>query len=306
MSLSKYRYILENLKGEVRFDEPLSKHTSFRIGGPADALIIPKDISDLQLNISLCNKFGIPWYVIGNGTNVLVSDKGFRGVIIKISNTLNNVTISDTRVTVGAGAFLPSLSKRAANMGLSGLEFGTDIPGTIGGAIRMNAGCGGQDIGGVVEKVRVFREKDGLLMLLKDEIGFGYRDSRFRDGKEIILEAEIKLSHASPEEVLNRMKILYHKRKNSQPSGFPNAGSIFKKPEKGYAGALIEQAGCKGMEIGDARVSEIHANFIINMGNAKFNDIIKLIDEIYRRVHEKFGIRLELEIIILSDKFIRD
>ena len=298
-------YSLNSLvRGQIRFSEPMKFHTSFRIGGPAKVLAIPADIEDIKKLILYANRVDIPWYVIGNGTNLLVADEGIRGIVIKISKVLDDIRFSGQKVIVGAGASLSFSSKKAAEKGLSGLEFGIGIPGTIGGAVAMNAGCGGQDISQVLQKVKVINNKGDRLEIAADECQFGYRRSRFQRDDLIVVEAELLLELLLDEEnhiaIKERMSKLMQKRRKTQPLNYPNAGSIFKNPEGDFAGRLIEAAGCKGMTIGDAMVSQLHANFIVNRGKATAKDVIALITKVQDTVKSKFNILLDTEVTILK------
>ncbi|MBU0478699.1 UDP-N-acetylmuramate dehydrogenase [bacterium] len=304
---------LSNLiKGEIRFNELLSKHTSFRIGGPADVWIYPKDISDIKNILMFCNSYNIPVTTLGGGTNVLISsDKGIRGVVLNLERGLCGIKIKGERITCGTGALLSKLLKQAAREELTGLEFTAGIPGTVGGAVSMNAGTKEirnpkseirnveyTAIGDLVESVKVIDMKGNVSELGKNDLRFGYRKSNL--SKYIILEVKLKLKTGSKKEINERIfKLLEHK-KSTQVLDIPSAGCIFKNPDGHSSGKLIDQTGLKGLAIGDAQVSEKHANFIVNNGNASAHDVLELIKKIKSTVFEKTGIKLEEEIKIIG------
>jgi len=301
MPYNKYVKLFEELKSDMYYDEPLKKHTSLRIGGPADVLIIPYNIHELRKIIKISLENVIKIKVIGNGSNLLVPDDGYKGVVIKIKNGfLNKYYISDKNIEIGAGVPISYMSKIVARLGLTGLEFGIGIPGVMGGAITMNAGCGGQEISQIIGQLTILNKNGMIYKIDNDKINFGYRSSRFLNGDEVILKANINLNKISTVKIYERMNKLISKRKKTQPLGFPSAGSTFKKPNNYYAGALIEQAGCKGLAVGDAKISEKHANFIINCGNAKCSDVISLMTKVKEKVYNKFNVILEPEIDILK------
>jgi len=287
---------------KIRLNEPMKLHTSFRIGGPADILILPTEISEIQNIVIFCKKNKIPLYIIGNGSNLLVRDKGIRGVVLKIAQNFNDVKVEDTFIKAKTGILVTLLSKIALENSLKGLEFASGIPGTLGGAIVMNAGAYDGEFSNVIEKVTVMDYEGNIKDLKKDELKFGYRWSIFQEEKYIILEALIKLEKGNYDEIKSKMEEYSARRKAKQPLNLPSAGSTFKRPEGNFAGTLIEKAGLKGMRIGDAAVSEIHAGFIVNLGNATAGDVEKLIEYIQNRVYEKFQIFLEPEVIILGEK----
>jgi len=285
----------------VKLDEPMSKHTSFKIGGPADILVIPRNEEELIKILKTTKEEGIIPYVIGNGTNLLVLDKGIRGVIIKIANNMNNMSFDGTRITAHAGVLLSTLSKAAMEKSLTGLEFAGGIPGTVGGAVCMNAGAYGGEMKDVVESVEAIDFNGDVKKYDKEEIQFGYRTSIFQKEKLIILKVHFQLQKGNYNEIKKRMDELSQRRKKKQPLWEPNAGSTFKRPNGSYAGYLIEKAGLKGYQIGGAQVSEVHAGFIVNKGNATAKDILLLIRHIQKTVEEKFNIKLVPEIKILGE-----
>ncbi|MFH1387254.1 MAG: UDP-N-acetylmuramate dehydrogenase [bacterium] len=280
-------------------NEPLKKHTSFRIGGPADYFCTPKNIDDLKAAILFAKEKALPIALIGAGTNLLCLDKGFAGLVIKMAGGLKEVKESEGRLVAGGGALLGQLIIAAANHGLAGLEFLAGIPGTIGGAVVMNAGAWGEDISRLIENVTTLDYKGKEKIFSKDALDFSYRHSLLQDKKNIVVSTTFKLKKSNKPAVMARLKEFTSKRKNRQPLGIPNAGSIFKNPPGTFAGKLLEDAGCKGLRVGDAGVSAKHANFIVNLGDAKSSDVLKLMTKMENLVYNKFKIKLEPEIKIM-------
>jgi UDP-N-acetylmuramate dehydrogenase len=296
------------IKGEIRKNEPLSRHTSFCIGGPADILASPADRDDLAALLREIKRQGGRHFILGGGTNLLVRDGGFRGVVISLDH-LNTIRIEREYRSVGgnyavllaeAGALLPKLHAFAMEQGLTGLEFATGIPGTIGGAVRMNAGTAGGEIGDIIESVTLIDSEGKLITRGRDEMGFGYRTSNIPEG-HIVVDAKVIVRHDDKERIRERVRDLQEKRKMSQPWGAPNAGSVFKNPHEESAGRLIEKAGLKGRRVGDAMVSDKHANFIVNAGKATARDVIALMEIVKQAVLETSGVRLEPEIKIIGE-----
>lgn len=300
LSSQTKRNLVRYVKGMILFDEPMKNHTSFRIGGPADALVIPKDEIDLKNLLRFVNKNGVTLTVMGNGTKLLVSDEGVNGITIKLSGCFNDILVSKPKVKAGAGYSLANLSAIAANCGLSGLEFAIRIPGTVGGGIVMNAGAHGSMISDVVTSVTAMHPAGQLKKYSKDNLEFGYRQSIFQSNNEIVLSVEMKLKNDKVEEIEKKMHECIEWRKENQPLNLPNAGSIFKNPPSMSAGKLIDMAGLKGMRVGNAKISEKHANFIVNLGNATANDVLNLIDIMQKTILRKYDVRLEPEIIIIG------
>jgi UDP-N-acetylmuramate dehydrogenase len=290
-----------NLDHLIKFDELLKFHSSWKVGGPADFFCIPpNNISTLKKLVTFAFQHDIPVYIIGNGSNILVPDEGIRGLVIKISNTLDKIDYSGKMIKVGAGILLSHLVTLTTNKGLSGLEFAAHIPGTLGGAIVNNAGFENFCIGKIVKKV-FFLDRSGIIREWKSpDLKFYYRGSCFSQHFNIVLEADLNLNQRDKSEILSKIKQFYYKRKNTQPITELTAGCIFKNPSDYTAGYLIEHLGIKGLSIGDAQVSRKHANFIINKGNASATDILKLIEEIEKRVEYQYGIKLEREIEVLN------
>lgn len=279
----------------------MKNHTTFHTGGPADTFAEPADIDELRELISVCTGSGTPYIVIGCGSNLLVSDEGFRGTVICLGPSFGKVRINGEFLEAGAGIRLSAAALAAEEAGLSGLEFASGIPGSVGGALVMNAGAYGGEIKDVLEEAEVL-ELDGTPCRLHAEaLELGYRSSNITGLGRIVLRARFRLTKGDPEEIGARMRELNERRKENQPLEFPSAGSTFKRPEGYFAGKLIEDAGLKGFSIGGAQVSEKHAGFIINRGNATSEDIRKLISEVQRRVKENSGVTLEPEVRFLGD-----
>ncbi len=299
---------IENFKGEIKRNEPLSRHTSFGIGGPADILAYPSDRNDLIALLSSIKKQRVRSVVIGGGTNLLVRDGGFRGVVICLQR-LNTIRIDREYRSVGgtfsvvyaeAGALLPALLNFTIEQGLTGLEFSTGIPGTVGGAVCMNAGTAAGEMGDVVDSVTLISSDGALFSRGREELGFGYRTANIPAG-HLVLDAKIILRHDDRERIMARVKEIQGKRRDNQPWGLRSAGSVFRNPQEEAAGRLIEAAKLKGKKVGDAQVSEKHANFIVNLGKAKAKDVVALMDIIKQTVLDVHGVRLEPEIKIIGE-----
>jgi UDP-N-acetylmuramate dehydrogenase len=274
-------------------DEPLSRHTTLKIGGSADILVVPKEIDSLKKIIRITQ--GEKRYVIGNGSNLLMPDAGIRGIVIKISGGLNDFECSGRSVHAGAGTLLQPFIKKLASLGLSGLEFASWVPAAVGGAVVMNMGAFGQDIGSLVEYADIIDRSGTFLRLAASELKFSYRKSSFHNC--ILTGVGLKLTNRKKVDIERTMKEIFAKRKAIQPLSAPSAGSVFRNPKDVPAGKLIDMAGCKGMRVGDAEVSKKHANFIINLGGAKASDVKALIRKVQDSVKEKFKVKLELELV---------
>lgn len=291
----QYNRLKQAFRGQILVDKLLSEHTSFRIGGPSDYYIYPKDLEDLSAVIDFCQREKILRFTIGNGTNLLVSDRGFQGVVIDISETFTHLHCKGSVVTVGAGVDLPHLLKYCTERGLSGLESLIGIPGQVGGAIRTNAGAWG---GAICDHLLNFRALDRYGMLerkQRNDITVGYRYTNIASDA-IIVEAQFLFSEGNPKQMESFQKIKLKERREKQPLSLPSAGSVFKHPPGDYAGRLIDEAGCKGLRIGDAMVSKKHANFIVNCHLASAEDVVRLIKDVRGNVFKRFNIELELEI----------
>lgn len=292
----------------ILIDEPMSTHTSFRIGGPADALVLVSDKEELAAVLGAVRRTGADHMLIGNGSNLLVSDEGYPGIVIKLSGdfeTIEQDADDPCRVTVGAAKLMSSTSVFLTERGLAGFEFASGIPGSIGGAVFMNAGAYGGEMKDVVETVRVMDCGHGgdfgaVSTLTNEEMDFGYRHSRAGEGGMLILSAALRLTPDDPEAIAARVAELQTKRNSKQPVNFPSAGSTFKRPVGGYAAALIEESGLKGYRVGGAEVSEKHSGFVINTGGASCEDVLAVMRHVRARVYEDSGITLEPEVRLIN------
>ncbi|MBT9176636.1 MAG: UDP-N-acetylenolpyruvoylglucosamine reductase [Firmicutes bacterium] len=289
------------LGGTLSFDEPMNRHTSFRIGGPADALFVPRDTYELKRALKGAQELGIGVTFIGNGSNLLVRDGGIRGLVIKLSGTLDYVHVLGTSLRAGSGVLLSTLAHVAVEAGLAGLEFAAGIPGTLGGALNMNAGAYDGEMQDVVSAVRALTLAGEEVELKGEELGFGYRHSALKARTLVAVEATLSLVAGDRETSLARITELNRLRREKQPIALPSAGSVFKRPPGHFAGRLIEQAGLKGCRIGDAEVSTLHAGFIVNIGNATARDVLDLIFHVQSRVREQSGILLEPEVRVIGE-----
>ena len=288
-------------ENQVFFDEPMSKHTSFRIGGPAKIFAKPQNIEQILYCKEKCNdKF--PIYVLGNGSNVLVSDEGYEGCILQIGGEMSRIEINEEEVRVQSGAKLSKLAAEVMRAGLSGLEFASGIPGTVGGAVVMNAGAYGGQMKDVVKEVTILDEKGSLVVLSNEDMQFGYRSSVAKCKSCIVLEVVFVLHHEDVHKIESIQNDYTERRTEKQPLEYPSAGSTFKRPEGYFAGKLIMDAGLRGFSVGDAEVSEKHCGFVINKGNASAKDVKELIAHIQKVVYEKFGVELEREVIYLEKR----
>lgn len=286
----------------LKRNEPMKHYTSFKIGGPADVLVFPTSIEEIHFVVKTCRRFALPITVIGRGSNLLVRDKGIRGVVIKMDDNLAQVKRDSSHIIAGAGTFLKDLAEQAAVWGLAGLEFAAGIPGTLGGAIVMNAGAYTGEIKDVVCRVTAVNQDGDIHIFTGDRLQFGYRTSPFQSREYIVAEAELCLTPDEPAAILARMRDLNRQRENRQPLEFPSAGSTFKRPPGYYAGTLIDQTGLKGLRCGGAQVSEKHAGFIVNTGNATASDVLDLIKEVQRLVQDKFGVALHPEVQVIGEE----
>ena len=299
--------ITEELKsvtaaGNIKTFEDMDKHTTFRAGGCADVFVTPQSITEAADIVRLLLAQNAEYTVIGNGSNLLVSDNGYRGCIVCMGNETGNINVRDNTITAGAGALLSRIANTAYEKGLAGLEFASGIPGTLGGAVVMNAGAYGKEMKDVIESVNLLDAKTGGTVIFSGEdMKFDYRTSVVKEHPYIVLEATLKLEEGNREDIKEQMDELAKRRKEKQPLEFPSAGSTFKRPEGYFAGKLIEDAGLKGCRIGGACGSEKHSGFVVNKGGATASDIIKLIKKIRMTVNEKFGVMLEPEVVILGE-----
>ena len=288
-------------KERVLLNEPMKGHTTFRAGGNADIFVMPENDKELSELISLLNKEGSEYIVIGNGSNLLVGDRGYRGVCIRISDGFSDIEADGDRITAGAGAILSRVADKALGCGLTGFEFASGIPGTVGGAMVMNAGAYGGEMKDVVSSVEVMTKDGEIRVLSNEEMEFSYRNSIVRKEGLTVLKVVFKLDRGKKEEIKARMDELAGKRRDKQPLEYPSAGSTFKRPEGNFAGKLIMEAGLAGYSVGGAQVSEKHCGFIINTGEATAGDIIKLINIVQTRVYENSNIRLEPEVCMIGE-----
>ena len=279
----------------VLTDEPMKKHTTFKIGGNADVMVFPETAEALRDVIALCKSENARTVILGNGSNVLVDDKGIRGVVVSTAR-LDNIKVDDCKITAGAGAMLSSVASAATNSALCGLEFASGIPGTLGGGIFMNAGAYGGELKDVISSVTFLTEDGQIKTFSNEECKFGYRSSIFQQNGGLILSAQFELKCGCKEEITALCGELNQRRRDKQPLNFPSAGSTFKRPEGYFTGKLIEDCNLKGFRIGGAEVSEKHSGFVINTGDATAQDVIDLISHIQKTVKEKFGVDLQTDV----------
>ncbi len=294
--------ILQKLVGteQVWAQEPMKKHTTFRVGGCARYLVEPGDVQQLSAVVNACREQKVPYYVVGNGSNLLVSDAGYNGVIIHLFKNMSEIRTEGNHMILQAGALLARAARTACREGLSGLEFASGIPGTVGGALVMNAGAYGGEMKDVVSRVTVLTSEGEPREYTKEQMAFGYRRSRLTEEAGIVLETEFTLHPGRTEEIQARMEELKEKRVLKQPLEYASAGSTFKRPEGHFAGKLIEDAGLRGFRIVDAQVSEKHCGFVINRGNASASEIAEVIRQVQDRVYAHSGVRLQTEVKFLG------
>lgn len=292
-----------DLLGEERVftGEAMSRHTTFKIGGPADYFLIPDKDTDVGRIVKICKESAIPYFILGNGSNLLVGDGGYRGAVIQIYKNMSAVTVEGTEITVQAGALLSSVAAAAKNTALTGFEFAGGIPGTMGGAVVMNAGAYGGEMKDVLTEVTVMDEEGEIVTLPADKLELGYRTSIIKTAGYIVLEAKLQLKEGNPEVIRETMKDLTIRRTTKQPLEYPSAGSTFKRPEGYFAGKLIMDSGLAGYQVGGAQVSEKHCGFVINAGGATARDVRTLMDNVRDIVYKKYGVTLEPEVKFLGD-----
>lgn len=286
---------------EILVAEPMKNHTTFRIGGPADALALPKTPEEVAEVVRFCHEHAQPYYVLGNGSNLLVSDEGYRGLVLQLYRNFNDIQVNGETITVQSGAMLAAVARTAYQTGLTGLEFASGIPGTIGGAVVMNAGAYGGEMKNVLKEVTVLTKEGEVLVIPAKALELGYRTSVIPKNGWIVLGAVLQLEKGDQEQILARMEELKEQRITKQPLDLPSAGSTFKRPEGYFAGKLIMDAGLRGFTVGGAQVSEKHCGFVVNRGNATAADVWELICEVKRRVKEMTGVELEPEVKLLGD-----
>lgn len=286
---------------DIRVEEPLKNHTSFKIGGPADLMVIPTSQDELVQAVAICREMGLKHFIMGNGSNLLVKDTGIRGVVIKINEGFDQIHIEENIIRAQAGALLTAVSKRAMRASLEGMEFASGIPGTIGGAITMNAGAYGGEMKDIVKSVTVLTNEGEILELSNHEMGFVYRNSHVKDLDWIVLSVEISLKKGKYDEINERIKELTFQRTSKQPLELPSGGSTFKRPEGYFAGKLIDDAGLRGLRHGDAQISEKHCGFVVNRGDSTYKEVMELIGVVRKTVMDKYGVELEMEIKQVGD-----
>lgn len=297
------KQFLEILRQEdVLQDEPMKNHTSFKIGGPADFLLLPRSIEEIKGIIHICKENNADYFVMGNGSNLIVRDKGLRYVVIKIADNFKEVLIEGTRITSQAGILLSTLSKHALKASLSGLEFASGIPGTLGGAVTMNAGAYGGEMKDVVKVCRVLDKMGNVISLNIEEMEMAYRSSIIQRENYIVLDVEMQLEEKDYSLIKEKVDELNLQRTTKQPLHLPSAGSVFKRPEGYFAGKLIQDSNLRGFQIGGAQVSELHCGFIVNVGNATAKDVIELIKHIQNTVYQNFGVNLQTEIKVIGEE----
>lgn len=289
-------------KENVLKDEPMKNHTSFKAGGEAALFIMAEDEPKLMKALDLLSHEGLPYIILGNGTNILVKDSGYKGAFVKLGGGFSNIRVNGTEVTAGAGILLSTLARVAAEYSLTGLEFAAGIPGSLGGGVFMNAGAYDEELKNVIKSVEaVAKDGSACSQIHARELDLGYRRSRFQRTGEVVTGVTIGLIKGDPEKISAKMKDLATRRSEKQPLWMPSAGSFFKRPEGDFAGRLIEQAGLKGLTVGDAMISTLHAGFIVNKGKATATDIINLMKLVQNIVYDRTGIRLEPEVRIIGD-----
>ncbi|MFS0556423.1 UDP-N-acetylmuramate dehydrogenase [Brevibacillus sp. 179-C9.3 HS] len=286
---------------KVWTDEPLANHTTWRIGGPADLLIQPKDKASLQKALQIIHRHEIPWSVIGRGSNLLVRDRGIRGAVLKVAEGLSHCEFKGEEVCVGAGYSMIRLAVETGKMGLTGMEFAGGIPGTVGGAVYMNAGAHGSDLSRILIDAEILFENGESKVLSNEELSFSYRTSLLQKQKGIVLEARFQLRTGDSKEISATLAANKERRRATQPLQMPSCGSVFRNPPNDHAGRLIEAAGLKGYRIGGAQVSEKHSNFIVNCGGATAADVLTLINHVRSTILEKNGIDLHSEVLVVGE-----
>lgn len=286
----------------IEVDEPMSKHTTFRVGGLADYYLTPHSLDELVKVRQICKENKLPYFIIGNGSNLLVSDNGYRGAVIQLYRNMSDIVVEDeTRIRAKAGAMLSAIAKTALKNRLTNMEFASGIPGTLGGAVTMNAGAYGGEMKDILVSVTVLDHEDQIRCLSVDELDLGYRTSVIKKEGYIVLEAVLELEKGEPAKIQALMNEFKEKRVTKQPLEFPSAGSTFKRPEGYFAGKLIMDAGLAGYQVGGAKVSEKHCGFVVNAGGATAADVYQLICDVQAKVKEQFDVTLEPEVKLLGE-----
>ncbi len=298
-----YNSLKEIINEELIFiDEPMDKHISFKVGGPADMLVRPRTEEEIKAVFKFVTEREIPFFVKGNGSNILIKDGGFRGLVIELSDNFSEYKIEGNKITVQTGALLSIIGREAMKASLTGFEFASGIPGTLGGALAMNAGAYGSEMKNIVKSVRLMDSQGNITEYTNEEMCFGYRHSRLSDEKKIAISAVIELSEGHYDQIKEKMDDLAHQRRTKQPLEYPSAGSTFKRPEGYFAGKLIQDANLKGKSVGGAQVSEKHSGFVINYNKATARDIIELIEYVKNAVYTSQGVHLEEEVKIIGEE----
>lgn len=288
-------------KERVLVDEPMKKHTTFRVGGNADFFVKPSTVEEVKCVVALCKKENLPYYILGNGSNLLVGDKGYRGVVIQIYKEMNEIVVDGDRIHAQAGALLSKVGSVAMNAGLAGFEFAAGIPGTVGGAVMMNAGAYGGETKDILKSATLLTEDGEVVRFANEQLELGYRTSIIARNNYIVLEAEYQLHVGDKAEIRAKMDELKTQRITKQPLEYASAGSTFKRPTGYFAGKLIQDAGLRGFQVGGAQVSEKHCGFVINTGNATAADIVELMKQVSEKVYQEFGVTLEPEVKRLGE-----
>ncbi|MFB4162573.1 UDP-N-acetylmuramate dehydrogenase [Alteribacillus sp. JSM 102045] len=288
---------LENANvGKVAEKEPLSKHTTWKIGGPADIFIEPDGVDGLVETMKIINQYNIPWRAIGRGSNLLVDDEGVEGAVIKLGQNISDLEIEGETLRVGGGYSFIKLATIISKEGLSGLEFAGGIPGTVGGAVFMNAGAHGSDMSNILIEARVLFPDGRLIWIKKEDMDFSYRTSRLQKEKGICVEAKLQMRKGDKKTIVEEMQKHKSYRRETQPWNHPCAGSVFRNPLPDHAGALIERAGLKGYRVGGAQISEMHANFIVNVKEAKAGDVLAIIKHVQETIRDKYNVEMTTEV----------
>jgi len=297
-----YNKLTEVIPGDaVLLDEPMKNYTTIKTGGLADIIVMPQSTTEIQSIIKICKENNVPYFVMGKGSNLLVSDKGIRCVVIKLGDKFAKITIDGNDVIAQAGASLSALSEKIMEKSLKGFEFAGGIPGTLGGATTMNAGAYGGEMKYIIKSVKVLNTEGEIINLSSEELKFGYRTSIIQIKNYIVLEVKMKFERGNYEEIAETTRDLMKMRNAKQPLDLPSCGSVFKRPAGHFAGKLIEDSGLKGKKIGGAKVSKLHCGFIVNIDNATTNDVLDLIELIQKTVKSKFGVQLETEVKIIGE-----
>jgi UDP-N-acetylmuramate dehydrogenase len=286
---------------QIKIDEPLKNHTTFKIGGPADVMLFPDDVNDLVKVIKACQEDKLPYFIMGQGSNLLMRDGGYRGIVVKIGAYLKKCLVQDTRIYAEAGIRLSELSRTAAAHSLTGLEFAEGIPGSLGGAVVMNAGAYDSEMSNVLESVQAVSDSGQIDVFNRADMHMSYRKSVFQNNNYVVVSAVLQLNRGDKEQIQATMRDYARRRREKQPLDFPSAGSVFRRPEGIYVGPIIEEMGFKGFCVGGAQVSSKHAGFIVNKGNATASDVLNLITLIQNKAAQTYGVNLVPEIAIIGE-----